>query len=82
MRARKMETCESAYVDFKTVLFRTSLGTWRADTLSREMYIRIKVQNSSQIIQEESKNGKTITYGAVHMENRKYSPLGRNIEDY
>lgn len=59
--------------------------TWehkRAHTLGRGMYIWIKAPKQFQIIQEESKNGKAITYGDVHKENRKYSPLGRNIKDY
>lgn len=37
-----MKISERTYVDFKPVLFRTNLGTWRADTLGRGMYIWIK----------------------------------------
>jgi len=40
--AWKMETRERAYVDFKPGLFRTNLGTWRADTLGRGMSVWIK----------------------------------------
>lgn len=51
-------------------------------TLGRGTSKWIKAPYHSQIIQEESKYGKTLTYGAVHKENRKYSPPGRNTEDY
>lgn len=74
---RKWKYVESTHVDFKV----RNMESWHI--LGRGMY---NLDNTSkivlQIIQEESKNGKTITYGAVHKENRKYSPLGKNIEDY